>query len=171
MHWFSKPALAYITFAYISLARLSHVAMAELNWQVFLQGGASQKLPQSKPVGEQKSNLPQPPSNILSCFPESPEARGPSLINFVMLVKKNIYEYRKGMYTYACMYMCVYIHIHMHARMYLNITATFFVLRFTFLTLIIKTHCLLSPVFIVYSVVGTVEHTVNISLLLRSVHF
>lgn len=75
------------------------------------------------------------------------------------------------MYTYACMYMCVYIHIHMHARMYLNITATFFVLRFTFLTLIIKTHCLLSPVFIVYSVVGTVEHTVNISLLLRSVHF
>ena len=91
--------------------------MAELDCQGFLQGGASQKLAQSKPVGEQKSNLPQPPSDIFSCFPEPPEARGPSLINFVMLVKKNIYEYRKGMYTYACMYMYVCIHIHMHARM------------------------------------------------------
>lgn len=116
MHWFSKPALAYITSAYISLAKLSHVAMAELNWQVFLQGGASQKLPQSKPVGEQKSNLPQPPSNILSCFPESPEARGPSLINFVMLVKKNIYDIEKVcIHMHACICVCIFTYTCMHA--------------------------------------------------------
>ena len=59
--------------------------------------------------GEQKSSPPKPPSNIFSFFPESPEAKGPLLIYFVMLVKKNIYEYRKNvcMHICACISVCV----------------------------------------------------------------